>query len=434
MHCGVGPRSPTGMTVPATLQPAVGWLGPGRLFRILLDSLAIAFGVAAVVLAVAVNHGVFELAKGPTYGLDRRVVVVEGTGPSSSGIQAGLPSSSLTSGDVTALGNAGYVPGGLAVAPTVGARTLVTSLSRSTNTDVIGTTDQFANVVGYTVAQGRFLTPADLQATTQVAVVGQTVVNNLFAGANPIGQDAVIDGQSFLVVGTLQPRGYSGTFDQDNLVIVPITAAWKVITPLGTDPVDQILIRAATPQAANAVAREATNTLLAQHNIADPALADFTVLRQAQLVSGQVQTAETARRLLEIAAALFLVTGAIYLAASRVGLRPFRRRDPSSLERIAGTLLVGVVGAVLGVVLGAVFAPALHHLSASMPATQATIYGVLAGAGLGVAAAAVSLLPAALRRYEITDRPPLPAEAHDSLVVPSSSHVTTEASSEVWQP
>ena len=90
------------------------------------------------------------------------------------------------------------------LAPTVGNPTLVTSLSRSTNTDVIGTTDEFAAVGGYAVAQGRFLTPADLQAGSQVAVVGQTVVNNLFSGVNPIGQKVVIDGQNFVVVGTLQ--------------------------------------------------------------------------------------------------------------------------------------------------------------------------------------------------------------------------------------
>ena len=99
------------MTATTTATPA-GWLGRGRLRRATIDSFAIAFGVAAVVLAVAVHHGTFELARAPAYGLDRQVVVVEGTGSSSSGIQAGLPSSSLTSVDVTALGNPAYVPDG----------------------------------------------------------------------------------------------------------------------------------------------------------------------------------------------------------------------------------------------------------------------------------------------------------------------------------
>ena len=119
-----------------------------------------------------------------------------------------------------------------------------------------------------------------------------------------------------------------------------MTTAWKVITPLGGNPVDQILILAATPKAATAVAREVTNTLLQQHNIVDPALADFTVLRQAQLIVGQVQTAQAVRRVLEISAALFLLTGAIYLrgvtrrheAVPSTGRGEPRqnRRDPSS--------------------------------------------------------------------------------------------------------
>jgi putative ABC transport system permease protein len=395
-------------------------MGAAGLRRACVESLAIALGVAAVVLAVAVNHGAFELAKGPTYGLDRRVVVVEGVAPSASGIEAGLPSSSLTSADVTALGNPGYVPDGVAVAPTVGSRTLVSSLSRSINTDVIGSTDQFAKVVGYSVAAGRFITPADLQADAPVAVLGQTVVDSLFAGTNPIGQDVVIDGQNVQVVGTLQPKGYSGTYDQDDLVIIPITTAWKVVTPLATDPIDQVLIRAATPKAAARVAREATNTLLVQHNIVDPALADFTVLRQSQLVTSQVQTAQAVRRLLELGGALFLLTGAVYLALSRVSLRPFRRRDPASMDRVAGALLVGVIGAVVGVILGVVLAPSMQHLSTTMPPARVTIYGILAGAGLGILAGAAALLPAALFRYEGPDRPD-DQEDSEALVASTSA-------------
>jgi putative ABC transport system permease protein len=367
----------------------------GRLFPF-VSSCAIAAGVAALILAFAVSHGAALLAKGPTYGLNQDVVVVAGTAPSSSGIEAGLPSSSLTSGDVDAVANAAFVPGALAVAPTVGVGARVSAFSRTTETDVIGTTDAFANVVGYAIEQGRFLTTADVQADSPVVVLGQTVVSSLFAGENPVGQNVVIQDKTFEVVGTLRTRGFSDTYNQDNLVIVPITAAWHDLAPLksASAPIDQILIRSASPQAAATVSREVTNTLLQRHGIVDPALADFTVVTQSQLVRTEISTALAVRRLFEFVGVAVLLLGSLQLMLLQRADRAAGRRLPAAagLDSAVMVLAVALVGVGVGVLAAVVLAPAVQHLSTNMPPARPSLYGVLAGAGAGVAAAALSIV------------------------------------------
>jgi putative ABC transport system permease protein len=388
---------------------------------VLLDCFAIAAGVACIVLAVAVNHGSYMTARGPGYGLDRRVVVVTGTATSASGVENGLTTSSLTSSDVTALANAALVSDAVAVAPTAGVRTQVSALSRTTLTDVIGTTQTFADVLGYSVSAGRFITPGDVATTAPVVVLGQSVVNSLFSGVAPVGQSVVIDNHTFQVIGTFAPKGYSGTYDQDNLVVMPITTAWQELTGLGSSPIDQVLIRASSPAKAPAVAREATAVLLNRHGVVDPALADFTVHRQSDVLIAEVQAAEAVRRLLEAAAIALLVAGSIQVAtASRfrlvtTGRPPVPGGDP--MERLVAAVSVGLAGAAIGVVAALVLSPSVHRLAAEVPVAHVTVYGIAAGAALGVLAAALPAIPGVLRgrRHQ---PPPTAVNSEDQSRVP----------------
>ena len=166
-------------------------------------------------------------------------------------------------------------------------------------------------MLGYSVATGRFITPADVATSAPVVVLGQSVVNALFGGVYPVGQSVVIDSTTFQVIGTLAPKGYSGSYDQDDLMVIPITAAWKSVTGIPASQIDQVLIRASSPATAAAVAREATAVMLGRHDIVDPSLADFAVHRQSDLLTSQLQAAKAVRRLLEAAALALLIAGAI---------------------------------------------------------------------------------------------------------------------------
>jgi putative ABC transport system permease protein len=358
----------------------------------LVGTFVVAVGVALTVLAVAISHGAAMVANGPIDGLSRNVVVVEGVAPSSSGVEAGLPTSSLTSDDVSALGNSTYVPGGLSIAPTAGIYTQVHAVSRTTSTDVIGSTGSYADVLGDSVAQGRFLDQADVQASSPVAVLGQTVAESLFSGSDPIGQQVTVAGHSFQVVGTL--RAQSDASDQNNLVVLPITTEWQELLLALNSPINQILIRTANPNEAASVAREVTTTLLRQHNIANPAQADFTVLQQSQLVTTEIEAGLAVQRLLEVAAVVLLVAGSLVLAGTdlvKTARKQATRLAPDSLDAVVTVTVIGLIGAVIGVAIGVIGAPFVHDLSGVEPAARVSLNSLLIGAGFGVAAAAVSV-------------------------------------------
>jgi hypothetical protein len=359
-----------------------GTLSPGIVFGFV----TIALGVACMVVALALQHGASVVSRSPINGLGPDVVTVVGVPPAAeAGVEAGVASSSLTAGDLAALGNRGYVPDASVVTPATGTYITVSTASTSAATNVVGTTDTYAATLGYSVAAGRLLSSSDVAEASPVAVLGATVARALFVASNPVGQTIVADGQSLQVVGTLRARGFSGSYDQDNLVLVPITTLWKAVTPLRNMQIGQILLRAPTPPAAERAAREATATLLSRHGIVDPDLADFTVIDHSRGLGPQVQTARAIRVVLELAAGAFLLLGLLQL------LRPLWS-SASGAEGLLGGLLGALAGVAVGVVAGALLAPGLHRLASSVVPTKLTAYAALAGAIPGLIAAGAPLV------------------------------------------
>jgi len=352
-----------------------------------VNSLALVIGVAATVLALAVGFGAKRAAVHSFQGLDPDEVAVTATSPSSSGVEVGLPSASLTRDDVQALSDKGFVPDGVAVAPTAGLRTDVLSLARSWTTDVIGSTPDFSSVRGYTIAQGRFLTAADVAAAAPVAVVGQTVVQRLFNGDNPVGQQVQIDSRSLEVVGVFSARGFSGAFDQDDLIVIPITTAWSDL--LANNPViDQVLIQAASPARAGAVKAEATATLLQRHGFTNPADADFEVHTLKDLTAEEEKTAAAVKHILVLAAVALLLVAGIDRGTREGGpadLLASSSQFPANTGSLPAAVVRAVIATVIGIAVAAGSLGAVRHLIGGIPPPQLRLSALAWGGGIGVA-------------------------------------------------
>ena len=123
--------------------------------RATLNVLGIVAGVASVIMLVSVAHAVWSTAKAAVEGSGANLVVVYPSGASSSGVQHGIgTTSSLTSNDVTALGNIANVPDAVQAVPSAGVSTNVIAPRIRWQTDVIGTTAGFGIARGYTLSQG----------------------------------------------------------------------------------------------------------------------------------------------------------------------------------------------------------------------------------------------------------------------------------------
>ena len=334
--------------------------------RATLNVIGIVAGVASVIMLVSVAHSVSSSAKSAVEGLGANLVVVYPSGSPSSGVQLGIgTTSSLTSSDVTALNNTvTNVPNAVQAVPSAGVNTNVTAAARSWQTDVIGTTPGFGVARGYTLGQGVSFGYAAVQAAQNVVILGQTVARQLFPTVSPIGQHVLINLQNFTVIGEYAARGYSGLYNQDDLVVMPISTLWDLVLPSNLPRIQQILVQATSPSTTSQVADEVTNTLLRQHNITNPALADFRVVTQQDLVAGAERVGTVMQWMLGAVALIALLTGGIgimSLMLATVGERAYeigvRRAVGASREDILGqflieALLLAVLGGIAGIALG----------------------------------------------------------------------------------
>jgi putative ABC transport system permease protein len=390
--------------------------------RATLNVLGIVAGVASVIMLIAVAHAVGAASKASVEGLGANIVVVYPGGPSASGVQVGLgTTSSLTNTDVSALQNPANVPDAVQAVPTTGASQNVDAFVGGNvwQTDVIGTTAGFQIARGYSIGAGSFISPAAVSNDLAQVVLGQTVAAKIFPNVSPINQTVEINSNTFTVIGVFAQRGFSGSLNQDDLVVIPITTFWETIPT--TSPIQQVLVQASSTNTTSAVQTEVTNTLLRTHQISNPALADFQVQTQQDLVASAERLGTVMQWMLGAVAVIALLTGGIgimSLMLATVGERAYeigvRRAVGASREDILGqflieALLLAVLGGVAGIALGfggATFvgdvvtdlpAPVVTGLAVLIAAAVALVIGV--GAGLYPAVRASLLQPVeAVRR------------------------------------
>ncbi|HVO71105.1 MAG TPA: ABC transporter permease, partial [Aggregatilineaceae bacterium] len=145
-----------------------------------------------------------------------------------------------------------------------------------------GSTANVFDIVNQSVVSGRMFTEDDMAANARVVVLGQTVVKNLFpADANPIGETIRVDNVPFRVIGTLEKLGAVAGFDQDNLIVAPITAVQTHLqsgrSVSGAMPLDVIEIKAQVPEAVDEIVQTVTTMLHHEHKIKPGKDNDFQV-------------------------------------------------------------------------------------------------------------------------------------------------------------
>jgi putative ABC transport system permease protein len=365
--------------------------------RATLNVIGIVAGVASVIMLISVAHAVGSTSKASVEGLGANLVVVYPSGASSSGIQAGLgTTSSLTQSDLTALSNHANVPDGVQAVPTAGISTNVGTFAHTWQTDVIGTTSGFESARGYSMKAGHFFSSVDVTNFQSEVILGQTVVAQIFPNVAPVGQIVQINGHPFTVFGVFAPRGFSGSYNQDDLAVVPISTLWTTVLPTSASKIQQILVQATSVNTTSNVATEVTNTLLRQHQIANPALADFRVQTQQDLVASAERLGTVMQWMLGSVAVIALLTGAIgimSLMLATVGERAYeigvRRAVGASREDILGqflieALLLAFLGGVAGIALGIGGATFMGDVLTDLPAPVVTGVAVLVAAAVAL--------------------------------------------------
>jgi putative ABC transport system permease protein len=385
------------MSILEGLRLALSGLLANRL-RSGLTMLGILIGVSAVILLVGVGNGASLAVQQQIQSLGSNLLTVFPSNARAAGVQQGFGTgSTLTMDDVKAIANQQTSPNVVAAIPNASGRAQLTFGNQNWNSSLTGTTEDFPMVRNYQLASGQFFTAGNVDAATKVAVVGQTVVSNLFNDTDPIGQLIKINRQNFRVVGVFAAKGASGGFNnQDDLVVVPITAAWDYLLGGRGRNVQQIYVAAASADASAAAITEVTQVLLDRHHISDPAEADFQILSQQDVLNSASQTTGVLTLMLGAIAGISLVVGGIGIMnimlvtvterTREIGIRKAigaRRRDILLQFLIESMFLAGLGGA-LGILVGFGLARVLPVAVSSLPSPVISMPSVLMAFGISV--------------------------------------------------
>ncbi len=235
--------------------------------------------------------------------------------------------------------------------------------NKNTNTSINGVTPNYPGVRNFVVKYGSFLTEEDNRLMRRVAVLGKTVVENLFGEEDPIGQYIKIRRSSFQVIGVMSEKGGSGWRDEDDIVFVPLKTAQKRL--FGVDYVSAINVEAKNEKVMDKASTEIASVLRERHKIREGQEDDFNIMSQAEILSTVQETSNTFTMLLAGIAVVSLIVGGIgimnimFVSVSErtreIGIRKAigaQRRDILSqflIEAVIVSLCGGMIGIASGI-------------------------------------------------------------------------------------
>jgi putative ABC transport system permease protein len=380
------------MTAVEALRMAVQGLISNRL-RTLLTMLGITIGVASVIVLVAVGHGSAVKVNSQIESLGTNTLTVMGGGGFGFGGRGGPASTpqQLTLKDAAALEDRQQAPDILTVAPVVNADSATLSYNGTSYTpsQFVGTTPSYASARDLHVATGAFFSDQDETDQQRYLVVGPTIVTNLFAGQNPVGQTVKVNGVSFQVIGVLDSKGTNGIQDQDDIAIAPLSTTRSLLTGT-TGGLSQIVIQARSSKQVDAAAAEIDAILAPTHT--SNGSATYRVLNQASLLQTTNATNRVFSVLLATVAAISLLVGGIGVMnimlvtvterTREIGIRKAigARRIDILGQFLSEAALISVLGGVLGVLIGLI--GSRFKIVGVQPAVQ--LYAVVLAFSVGV--------------------------------------------------
>ena len=385
--------------------------------RTLLTMLGIVIGVGAVIIMVAVGQGAQRGIANQINALGTNLLVITAGASNTSGVSQGAQAfNRLTIDDAEKLKREGTLFAG--VTPVVMTRVQVLAGGTNWRTTINGVSTDWQTVRDWQTSSGDFFTDNDVRAMRKVAVVGQTVADNLFPGVDPVGSQIQIRNVPFDIVGVLAKKGQNAVGqDQDDIVVIPYTTAQTRLS--GNTRIWQILVSATSQQDIAAAQQEAMAIMRESHKIGDGD-DDFTVRNQTEIADAAQGTTRIMTWLLASIASVSLIVGGIGIMnimlvsvterTREIGIRMAIGARGSDVltqflvESIVMSVLGGAVGLVVGVG-GASLVARFTGWSTEVP-IQAVALAIGFSAAVGVffgyypARKAAALDPIQALRYE----------------------------------
>ncbi len=279
--------------------------------RASLTALGILIGIAAVVTTNALGVGAQQKMQAQMTSLGVNLLVVMPAGIRSGGVRSAQGTAvSLTDDDAEAI--AREVPTVANVAAVVSSNAQVVTGDRNVSTRITGTTADYFRVRSWGPAMGALWTAEEVTNGVPACAIGETVRQGLFGSGNPIGQEVRAGAMPCTVVAVLAKKGQSGLGqDNDDTVVMPITAFRAGIFRLPNGQVNQIMVTARGPDTVHRAQDAITALLRQRHRIRPNAEDNFNVANLSDLTSAFNEQAAIVSALLMVVASISLLVGGI---------------------------------------------------------------------------------------------------------------------------
>ncbi len=353
------------INIPPTIRISLRALRVNKM-RSALTMLGIIIGVGAVIAMLAVGSGASQRISEQIASMGSNLLIILPGATTAGGVRMGAGTQpTLSMGDAVAILKES--PAVSDVAPVLGGVAQVVYANQNWSTGITGTTPGMLNVRDWPLAAGRPFTEQDVKSATKVCLLGQTVVDNLFGGIDPIGKIVRIKKLPFTVIGVLARKGQSPTGqDQDDVIYVPVTTAQKKL--FGTafpGMVRIIMVKAKNTEDLDRAEKQIKELLRQRHHIGQKEEDDFTVRNLTQMMQAQEQSTKVMTILLGAIASVSLIVGGIGIMnimlvsvtertreigiRMAVGAKTWDIRLQFIIEALTLSLIGGITGIIIGI-------------------------------------------------------------------------------------
>ena len=383
--------------------------------RTFLTTLGIIIGVASVISMISIGEGARQQTLSTISKFGTNIITIKPGQKKSRHVSTGKV-------DTLVLKDATFIEQNVPLITGVAAQVYRSAQlkfgNKNTNTTVRGTGKNYRRLANFEMQKGRYFNQQEINVAKRVCILGATVVKNLFAETNPLGETIKVDGKNFIVIGMTQPKGALSWFDPDDQIFIPVTTAQKRV--FGMSHIQSIDVQAAKIEDLEVIKEDIAHVLRIRHNIADGKENDFYVQNSSQWLNSWGDAAKTFTYLLGGIAAISLMVGGIGIMnimlvsvterTREIGIRKaIGAKKKEILEQfLIESVLISFLGGGAGVLLGIGISEMVSNIGGwdTIVSTQSILLAFGFSVGIGIffgfypANKAANMNPIEALRYE----------------------------------